>query len=478
MEVSEFIRFTLDQPNDQKSKQKYTADVQFVNLFLADQREKGFLKLKEEIEAKQKKCRAVVCGGDGTVMWVVEEMIKYKLDVEHCPIGIVPFGTGNDFARVLGWGGSAPGQVIGSNLGGLKKMIKKWIFSTIADFDIWDIQVEVDQNVGEFRQVKKVNGKVEKNPILEKDAQGVPIQGKVLKKFSKHMSNYCSVGVDARIGYGFDKNRKKSQIGNKCVYAWEGLKKCFIRTPKMSDIIKNLEFQNNSMIGLQQDGKVQLLKNNNVQSSEKQTQIQSPPVSQQLEQGIVKNSGIGIDFPSSNMNLNNGSSQCFQTRPNDRDSQKIFKQQNSTSEIPLLKGNPVCLICSNIPSYAGGINLWKGCQNKLGISYVDEKKKMIDKFENQNFGDGQLEFMSFSSSFSMSMEQVISGNSQRVAQGKGPFYLNFKDKDEKGRNVITYFQVDGEFYQAKAPKYIKFQLAYELPNGKIKIMVENSSQKV
>lgn len=35
-------------------------------------------------------------------MWVVEEMIKYKVDVEQCPIGIVAFGTGNDFSRVLG----------------------------------------------------------------------------------------------------------------------------------------------------------------------------------------------------------------------------------------------------------------------------------------------------------------------------------------------------------------------------------------
>ncbi len=35
-------------------------------------------------------------------MWVVEEMIKYQCDIESCPIGIVAFGTGNDFSRVLG----------------------------------------------------------------------------------------------------------------------------------------------------------------------------------------------------------------------------------------------------------------------------------------------------------------------------------------------------------------------------------------
>jgi diacylglycerol kinase (ATP) len=47
----------------------------------------------------------IVGGGDGTVMWVVEEMKKYKLDFEKCPLGTIPFGTGNDFSRVLGWGG-------------------------------------------------------------------------------------------------------------------------------------------------------------------------------------------------------------------------------------------------------------------------------------------------------------------------------------------------------------------------------------
>lgn len=49
--------------------------------------------------------RVIVGGGDGTVMWVVQEMHKYKLDFEKCPLGTIPFGTGNDFSRVLGWGG-------------------------------------------------------------------------------------------------------------------------------------------------------------------------------------------------------------------------------------------------------------------------------------------------------------------------------------------------------------------------------------
>ena len=55
--------------------------------------------------------RAIVCGGDGTVMWVVEELVKAGIDLQNCPIGILPFGTGNDFSRVLGWGPDTSGEL-------------------------------------------------------------------------------------------------------------------------------------------------------------------------------------------------------------------------------------------------------------------------------------------------------------------------------------------------------------------------------
>ena len=52
--------------------------------------------------------------------------------------------------------------------------------------------------------------------------------------YEKQMINYFSIGVDARIGYGFDKNRTTNQCCNKCVYCWEGFKKMFIKTPKVN----------------------------------------------------------------------------------------------------------------------------------------------------------------------------------------------------------------------------------------------------
>lgn len=109
-----------------------------------------------------------MCGGDGTVVWVIEEMMQFKIDFNNCPIGIMAYGSGNDFSRVLGWGGNIKPDMIGKNLSILKSYIKSWIISIIEEFDIWDIKV-VTYEDGCFKRIQKVSGKAVKVTLFEKD---------------------------------------------------------------------------------------------------------------------------------------------------------------------------------------------------------------------------------------------------------------------------------------------------------------------
>lgn len=100
-------------------------------------------------------------------MWVVEELVKCGVDLSKCPIGIVPFGTGNDFSRVLGWGGESSGN-LGQSLGELRTLIKQWMNADICDFDIWEVNVYTTES-GFFRKIIKTRQGFTKDALFVKD---------------------------------------------------------------------------------------------------------------------------------------------------------------------------------------------------------------------------------------------------------------------------------------------------------------------
>lgn len=164
--------------------------------------------------------RVLVAGGDGTVGWVLGSISD--LPLEKCkqipPVGVIPLGTGNDFARSFGWGGTFSFAWRSE----VKKYLLKAVNSRICRLDSWQVVVKITagQNVG-FPHAFK--------PQRQSSVtQGGDLDGSSDAKFSSFEGvfyNYFSIGMDAQVAYGFHHLRNKrpylaqGPISNKMIYS-------------------------------------------------------------------------------------------------------------------------------------------------------------------------------------------------------------------------------------------------------------------
>lgn len=78
--------------------------------------------------------KILVCGGDGTVGWVLSDIDKLGFKT-FPPVGILPLGTGNDLAISLGWGSGYAGE-------DLSVMLDRIEDAMIVNLDRWTIVLE------------------------------------------------------------------------------------------------------------------------------------------------------------------------------------------------------------------------------------------------------------------------------------------------------------------------------------------------
>ncbi|CAN1835951.1 Diacylglycerol kinase 2 [Linum perenne] len=139
--------------------------------------------------------RILVCGGDGTVAWVLDAIEKHNFESPP-PVAILPLGTGNDLSRVLQWGRAFK---MAKRQGGLCAILHEVDHAAVTMLDRW-----------------KVN-------IIEEN-----LEGDMNNEQSKFMINYLGIGCDAKLAYEFHITRQEmpekfsSQFVNKLRYAKEG----------------------------------------------------------------------------------------------------------------------------------------------------------------------------------------------------------------------------------------------------------------
>uniref|UniRef100_A0A8D3D4U2 Diacylglycerol kinase n=1 Tax=Scophthalmus maximus TaxID=52904 RepID=A0A8D3D4U2_SCOMX len=408
--------------------------------------------------------RILVCGGDGSVGWVLSELDKLNLH-KQCQLGVLPLGTGNDLARVLGWGGLCDDDAQ------LLQILEKLERATTKMLDRWSVMT---YELPAFS----------KHAPLVKDDDDAPLQ--------VHITQYAD-SVASHLAKILDSD-KHSDVISSAKYSIF-YRYCFISTYCIFPVCVVVQVVPAGSVPSQESGgdgdgdggsspgesggdsgsegktyrsKEQLMLRANslkkalrqiIEQAEKGTRTRAP-VLQCSEKCVMNNYfGIGLDAKIS-LEFNNkrdehpkkcssrtknmmwygvlGTKELVQKTYKNLEQRVQLECDGVPMPLPSLQG----LAVLNIPSYAGGINFWGGTKedNNFGAPSFDDKK---------------LEVVAVFGSMQMAMSRVINLQHHRIAQCR---QVKITILGEEGVPV----QVDGE--------------AWIQPPGIVQIVHKNRAQ--
>ena len=122
----------------------------------------------------------LVCGGDGTVGWVLSELEQIQFKYRPPPLAIIPMGTGNDLSRSFYWGGRYKDKPV-------RKVLYDVTEAEVVELDRWKLDFQGNEGEKHDRAIDQI-----------------PKQNCVF-------NNYFSLGIDAHIALQFHNARNANQ---------------------------------------------------------------------------------------------------------------------------------------------------------------------------------------------------------------------------------------------------------------------------
>uniref|UniRef100_A0A8C2C8E2 Diacylglycerol kinase n=1 Tax=Cyprinus carpio TaxID=7962 RepID=A0A8C2C8E2_CYPCA len=268
--------------------------------------------------------RILVCGGDGSVGWVLSEIDTLTLH-KQCQLGVLPLGTGNDLARVLGWGSACDDDTQ------LPQILEKLERASTKMLDRWSIMVyetKLPRQHSSSTHILTYEDSVAAHlsKILTSDQHSVVISSaKVL----------CETVKDfvLKVGRAYERNTENSEESEAMA------KKCGVLKEKLDSLLKTL--------------------NEEAQAS---SVMSAPPPTIAEEQ--VDGEGVVLAPPPAPPTV---TAPC---------SPRLITPNLS---VCFLQGIAVL----NIPSYAGGTNFWGGTKEDdtfMAPSFDDKILEVVAVF--------------------------------------------------------------------------------------------------